>query len=147
MTNTAAIATKLNVLESAIVQVEEWAHVLFVVVKGLGARFVSKKIGVEQVKSQVRRATWQYGDNFELWIDGSMIESWSTKDFTVGGFLAVFSKKYNLNKEEIEICEGVDNTYRKVVPNHQEILLNMQMVESVYDPRIESNDFDPDEII
>ena len=40
----AAIATKLNVLESAIVRVEEWANVLFVVVKGLGARFVSKKV-------------------------------------------------------------------------------------------------------
>ena len=39
-----AIATKLNVLESAIVRIEEWAHVLFVVVKGLGARFVSKKV-------------------------------------------------------------------------------------------------------
>jgi hypothetical protein len=44
MTNTAAIATKLNVLESAIVRVEEWANVLFCVVKGLGARFVSKKV-------------------------------------------------------------------------------------------------------
>ena len=44
MTNIAAIATKLNVLQSAIVRVEEWAHVLFVVVKGLGGRFVSKKV-------------------------------------------------------------------------------------------------------
>lgn len=39
-----AIAAKLNVLESAIVRIEEWVNVLFVVVKGLGARFVSKKI-------------------------------------------------------------------------------------------------------
>ena len=38
------IAAKLNVLETAIVRIEEWTHVLFVVVKGLGARFVSKKI-------------------------------------------------------------------------------------------------------
>jgi hypothetical protein len=42
--NTLAIATHLNVIESAIVKAEEWATVLFVVVKGLGARFVSKKI-------------------------------------------------------------------------------------------------------
>jgi hypothetical protein len=47
MTNTAAIATKLNVLESAIVRIEEWASVMFVVVKGLGARFVSKKVVAE----------------------------------------------------------------------------------------------------
>lgn len=48
--NTAAIATKLNVLESAIVRIEEWANVLFVVAKGVGARFVSKKVGVEKME-------------------------------------------------------------------------------------------------
>lgn len=42
--NTTAIARHLNVAESAITRCEEWARVLFVVVKGLGARFVSKKI-------------------------------------------------------------------------------------------------------
>ena len=46
-----AIATKLNVLESAIVRIEEWAHVLFVVVKGLGARFVSKKVVEEKMET------------------------------------------------------------------------------------------------
>jgi len=40
----AAIAQHLNILESAIVKVEEWANVLFVVAKGIGARFVSKKV-------------------------------------------------------------------------------------------------------
>lgn len=50
MTVTTAIATKLNVLESAIIHVEEWASVLFVVVKGLGVRFVSKKVMVKKVE-------------------------------------------------------------------------------------------------
>ncbi len=40
----AAIAQHLNVVESAIVRIEEWANVLFVVVRGIGARFVSKKV-------------------------------------------------------------------------------------------------------
>ena len=40
----AAIAQHLNVAESAIVRVEEWSNVLFAVVKGIGARFVSKKV-------------------------------------------------------------------------------------------------------
>ena len=40
----AAIASHQNVAESVIVRVEEWASVIFAVVKGLGARFVSKKI-------------------------------------------------------------------------------------------------------
>ena len=46
--NTAVIARHLNVVESAITRCEEWAKVLFVVVKGLGARFVSKKIMTEE---------------------------------------------------------------------------------------------------
>lgn len=45
----AAIAQHLNILESSIVRVEEWANVLFVVCKKLGARFVSKKIGVKSM--------------------------------------------------------------------------------------------------
>jgi hypothetical protein len=49
----AAIATKLNILESAIVRIEEWAHVLFVVVKGLGARFVSKKVIQEEEENKM----------------------------------------------------------------------------------------------
>lgn len=39
-----AIATHLNVAEAAIVEIQEWASVLWVRVKGLGARFVSKKV-------------------------------------------------------------------------------------------------------
>lgn len=42
--NTAAIAQHLNITESAIVRIEEWANVLFVVCRRIGARFVSKKI-------------------------------------------------------------------------------------------------------
>jgi hypothetical protein len=61
MTNTAAIATKLNVLESAIVRVEEWASVMFVVVKGLGARFVSKKI-VEVKKVEMKLTVDKHTD-------------------------------------------------------------------------------------
>jgi predicted DNA-binding protein (UPF0251 family) len=60
MTYAAAIATKLNVLESAIVRIEEWASVLFVVVKGLGGRFVSKKVGV---KKMTKTATVKYRSN------------------------------------------------------------------------------------
>lgn len=41
---TGAIARKLNILASAIIRVEEWATVLFVVIKGKGARFVSKSV-------------------------------------------------------------------------------------------------------
>lgn len=52
--NTLAIATHLNVLETAIVRIEEWASVIFVVAKGVGARFVSKKINVEEVEMNTK---------------------------------------------------------------------------------------------
>ncbi len=42
--NTAAIAQHLNVIEASIIRVEEWKTVIFAVVKGIGARFVSKKV-------------------------------------------------------------------------------------------------------
>jgi hypothetical protein len=40
----AQIANHLKIEESAILRVEQWATVLFVVVAGKGARFVSKKV-------------------------------------------------------------------------------------------------------
>ena len=39
-----AIAHHLNVTEQSITKVEEWANCLFTVIKGIGARFVSKTI-------------------------------------------------------------------------------------------------------
>lgn len=42
--NAAAVAQHLNIAESAIVRIEEWANVLFVVCRRLGARFVSYQI-------------------------------------------------------------------------------------------------------
>ena len=42
--NTAVIAQHLNITEATIVRIEEWANVLFVVCRRIGARFVSKKL-------------------------------------------------------------------------------------------------------
>lgn len=44
MNTATAIAQYLNITESAIVRIEEWANVLFVVCHRIGARFVSKKV-------------------------------------------------------------------------------------------------------
>ena len=67
---TTQIAKHLNVAQSAIVRIEEWANVLFCAVKGLGGRFVSKKIGRSGTKmsfdiTKVGRkiqVTTKYGD-------------------------------------------------------------------------------------
>jgi ribosomal protein L24E len=85
----AAVAQHLNVAESAIVRIEEWAHVLFVVCKKLGARFVSKKVikveqrqpkevrwtvqGHQAVAKQLTKETAKYADLigwYEVYTDG-----------------------------------------------------------------------------
>jgi hypothetical protein len=85
MTTTATIATKLNVLKSAIVRVEEWFSVMFVVVKGLGARFVSKKV-VEVKKVEL-----------------------TPVDFIDKGNKIVLNSKY---EPDIALIETLDGTHR-----------------------------------
>ena len=48
-TATAAIAKHLNIAEALIAEVQEWAHVLWVRVKGVGARFVSKRVAKMEI--------------------------------------------------------------------------------------------------
>lgn len=96
MTNTAAIATKLNVIESAIVRVEEWANVLFVVVKGLGARFVSKKV-VVKVESKLDRAEkivkeLGYG---KVWTGGNTVRVYFG---STSGYIEIATKSVNWQK-------------------------------------------------
>jgi hypothetical protein len=50
--NSQAIATHLNILDSAIIEVQEWASVLWVKFVG-GVRFVSKKIGATKMDTEL----------------------------------------------------------------------------------------------
>jgi hypothetical protein len=97
MTNTAAIATKLNVLESAIVRIEEWSSVLFVVVKGLGARFVSKKVVATKMETRLDRANaivkeLGYG---KVWIGGKVIRVYFGN---TSGYIEINVKSVNCQK-------------------------------------------------
>lgn len=73
----AAIATKLNVLESAIIRIEEWANVMFVVVRGLGGRFVSKKVVVQMTEKKITTQSaiaaggsyWAKGDRERVYFE------------------------------------------------------------------------------
>ena len=51
----AAIAQHLNVAQTAILEIQEWASVLWVRVQGLGARFVSKKVIKMSVYDQIKQ--------------------------------------------------------------------------------------------
>jgi hypothetical protein len=42
-----AVARKLKIRSKFIIKMQEWQHVLFVVIKGVGARFVSKTCRAE----------------------------------------------------------------------------------------------------
>jgi hypothetical protein len=55
--NTTAIAQHLNVAAEAIVEIQEWARVLWVRVKGLGARFVSKKV-LKAMNGSEKQVAW-----------------------------------------------------------------------------------------
>jgi hypothetical protein len=64
--NTAAIARHLNVAANAIVEVQEWARVLWVRVRGLGARFVSKKVAKIEVTEEERQSlSYMWNDSLD----------------------------------------------------------------------------------
>jgi len=73
-TTTTAIANHLNVDEDQITRMEEWATVHFVVVTGVGARFVSKKITTEFIKKlEEVGSRWQKGDHDRIYIEPQAI--------------------------------------------------------------------------
>ena len=106
--NTTTIATHLNVLESAITKTEEWANVLFVVVKGLGARFVSKKVmGTEKTGITGRECLGKF---VSQWNDTHGSE-WNSK---AGGFVTakVWDKKEGELRVYFSRVEGQSITLR-----------------------------------
>lgn len=68
--NTTAIANHLNVEEKDIVRIEEWASVDFVVISGVGGRFVSKKVSVEFIERLEELGNrWQKGGHDRIYIE------------------------------------------------------------------------------
>ena len=58
MTTQTAIAAYLNIATDLITEIQEWATVLWVRVKGIGCRFVSKKIVVKKMVGSEKQVTW-----------------------------------------------------------------------------------------
>jgi predicted HicB family RNase H-like nuclease len=82
----AQIATSLNVSPNQIKRAEEWATVLFVVVQGKGARFVSKKVIKESVMKEylymndlVNFTDEEYQAHFERAV--AKFQSWQLRGF------------------------------------------------------------------
>lgn len=112
MNAVAAVASHLNVVESAVVRVEEWANCLFAVVKGLGARFVSKKvIKVEETKKVLcmwtleARMRRQEGKKWVAKVVGLNPGNRSGLDFQFIEPKSIEWGKHGMRKAEFEICE------------------------------------------
>jgi len=100
--NTTAIANHLNVAESAIVEVQEWARVLWVRVKGLGARFVSKKIGANKMSltEDLRKYSKPFGE------EQTLIEACSA---------AKRQERPAINKKIYALKEAREGVYKKLL--------------------------------
>ena len=105
--NTQAIAQHLNIVDSAIIEVQEWASVLWVKFIG-GCRFVSKKIAGKKTMNIDKLAEvgsrWQKGGNDRIYFNQEFI-------FKAIGLRMSFYKSGNvssasLNGEEISNGEA-----------------------------------------
>jgi len=116
--NATAIAQHLNVAQQAIVEIQEWTSVLWVRVKGLGARFVSKKVvRMDQSTVQIRvkdtPSKSKGWGRYQLKLNGRLVESVNGKEF-------ISSKTF-----DIEAAPG----------DAVEILAQVQLVEGRYKKR------------
>lgn len=121
-----AIAQHLNVVEDAILEVQEWARVLWVRVKGLGCRFVSKKVAkkmelaeLEGSEKQVKwakeiRANWlaeayQTKEKFEQKIVDAKHQNKQTKLNNVTEKLSNLLKVIERLEKETDATWFIDN--------------------------------------
>jgi hypothetical protein len=80
--NSQAIATHLNILDSAIIEIQEWASVLWVKFVG-GVRFVSKKIGTAKMSlnNEFTQSLNGYGHRVWQHESGAQVEEMAEGEF------------------------------------------------------------------
>lgn len=112
----AQIAQHLNIAESAIVRIEEWAKVLFVVCKKIGARFVSKKVVTMNIPQPTVN---RYGHN--VWeLDGAKVEQMSDgfcPTFWADGYYALIPEIQHKRIESLEVALQLALEARKAFEN------------------------------
>jgi len=150
----AAIAQHLNVAESAILEVQEWARVLWVRVRGIGARFVSKKVTKMRVEG-IQFEDKGYGnvtDSNQFQQDWARLRELESVGLAhrVGSGL-----NYNVGGTtflEREIEETNPETFVQTAVRWFSVTFKKSATKKrvtsdlVWDPREQSNDFDPDEM-
>lgn len=118
-----AIATKLNVLESAIVRIEEWTHVLFVVVKGLGGRFVSKKV-IKEEKKVDRISAEKTSFGLKLTIDSNPLRTeWVYRSCYDTGVIDLINKNGKLDRADVR--KGFGKAIKDLTNDECDIIAKM----------------------
>jgi hypothetical protein len=128
-----AIAQHLNIPESAIIRIEEWANVLLVVIRRLGARFVSKKV-VKKVKAMLKNsASFLEMKNHlitvGIWADGvkscsihGVLQSWINSQNWVSSDMESLLAEVNQRLESVGIppSYGVRECWDSIVSHKLE---------------------------
>jgi len=153
--NTAAIANHLNVAESAITEVQEWARVMWVRVKGLGARFVSKRVvKVMEIQGiEVQEKRWGLvTDSANFAQDWNRLKELEAQGvarpvgwglaYECGGFTFVNRERYDTHPETF--VQTAVNWFQ--VTPVTGVVTSHNPPAAVWDPREQSNDFDPEEM-
>jgi hypothetical protein len=152
--NTAAIANHLNVAEAAIAEIQEWARVLWVRVRGMGARFVSKKVVKMEVQGIiVEEKAWGLvtdSDSFtqdwnrlkELEVQGVARRVGLGIAYECGGLTFVNRERYDTNPETC--VQTAVNWFQVITATG--VITNPAASVAAWDPREQSNDFDPEEM-
>ena len=129
----AAIAQHLNVPAASILEVQEWARVLWVRVKGLGARFVSKKVSaVEKITrseaaKQVAKAIEAYSrEEYEcsIWEKGGRCRIY-VKDMGYSNAQAQDQGFVHINTDGTIGFDNLKGRPRGVVESVQELSLQI----------------------
>lgn len=120
-----AIAKHLNIVQSEVLRIEEWANCLFVVVKGLGARFVSKKV-MEEIKLPNLKGT----EKQVKWASDIRIQTVRRLDIMVDHFSTRYAKKdreavaEEVRKYFIDLIESSDQA-AWWIENNSHIWINL----------------------
>jgi hypothetical protein len=126
--NTTAIANHLNVATAAILEVQEWARVLWVRVRGLGCRFVSKKVGVMDLSREklAAKIAAELTCTAKVWSKSGKVRVYLSHRGKDYGYVSVTNEGleyaltgYGNNTYGSEIREAAEGV--NIIPDHHEM--------------------------
>lgn len=123
MKNLKAVANHLKVIKESILEIQEWANVLWVRIQGLGCRFVSKKVvKMEKTKISTIKAAEKIAALLKA--EGRKASVWTKKGvrvYTTHGYLEIGVEtadksqiRYFTKSYEIKELEPIVKTFNQL---------------------------------